>query len=465
MIIKPGRRAAIFAGLCLFAFAPPALAQDFNPAQPPAAVVQKPLGKAQRALILAALQQAPSHGLAAYDVDEGSTDEALARAVIDYARVLHGGRMEGKFTGDWHLRPPPYDAQAAFQQVAGNKKKLRNWLDRLAPQYEGYGQLQQALVRYEEIEATGGWKAIKAPKKALKVGSKDAVVMALRERLGVEYPGPTPEANPSVFDAALSEHLKGEQARLGVPVTGLLDKATVAALNVPVSDRIATIKMNLERWRWMPPSLPSYRVEMNLPAQWLEVRRGGEVPLAMKAVVGKPTTPTPMFQDVMSSLVFNPPWNVPDFIAQRDILPKAQKDKAYLVKNDYVVQDGRVIQMAGPKSALGKVKFDLNNPFAIYFHDTPNRALFEADQRTFSNGCMRLEKAQELAEFVLEGDRYWHGGGIEKTLVSGETVGTELKKPVPVFVVYRTAFVQDGRVQFRNDIYGWDAKLRDILGG
>ena len=425
------------------------------------AVLRKPLNETQRGQILQALEQAPSHGLPAYRVSQNASDAELTKAVIHYAKSLRGGRMEGKFTGDWHLRPPSYDAATAFRNAAASRNKLQPWLDQLAPRHPGYNSLRQALASYRDLEAAGGWKKIPGGA-VLKVGSKGSRVLNLRERLGMEYAAPAPLGDPSTFDLSLSMALKDEQARLGVPVTGVLDKATVAALNIPVSQRVATIEANLERWRWMPPSVPRYRVEVNVPAYWVNVFRNGQQPLSMKVIVGKPETPTPMFMDVMDGVVFNPPWNVPDSIAKRDILPKARKDKTYLIKNDYVMtEDGRVQQKAGPKSALGKVKFEMTNPFAIYFHDTPSKQLFTYDQRAFSNGCMRLEKPLELVEMVLNDQR----GAIDQTISTGETVRTDVGRPVPVFVVYRTAYVENGKVQFRGDIYGWDRELKEILEG
>jgi len=462
-------RIVAFAGACLLAAAPaPGAAQGLwsaardlvTRAVPDA---QKPLSQAQRAQILAALELAPSHGLPGYNVSEDSSDGELVRAAVSYASALNGGRMDGKFIGDWHLRPEPYDGAGGFQQAA-RKNRLRQWFQQIEPQHQGYQQLREALVRYQDLEAAGGWKKLTAGKAALKRGAKGPAVLALRERLGMEYAAPMPEGDASVFDESLAEALKAEQARLGVPVTGVLDKATVAALNVPASARVETIEANLERWRWLPRAMPHDRVEVNIPAYWLDVYRGGDRPLSMKVVVGKPATPTPMFQDVMDRLVFNPPWNVPERIAKNDILPKARKDKAYLVKHDYYINDdGRLIQRAGPKSALGKIKFNLTNPFAIYLHDTPSKKLFDESARAFSNGCIRVERPHDLAELVLSEERYWDEGSLEEVIASGETSSTELVRPTHVFIVYRTAFVQDGKVQFRSDLYGWDRKLQDIL--
>ena len=391
------------AGACLLATAPaPAAAQGIWSAAkelltPGSPGINRPLNATQRRQILAALETAPSHGLPSYNVSPDSTDGELVRAAVSYGNALHGGRMAGKFTGDWHLRPEPFDAAGSFQQAL-RKNRLRQWFQQQEPRHADYQQLREALAYYRDIDAAGGWKKLTTTKSALKVGSKGPGVLNLRERLGMDYAAPYPEGDASVFDKTLSEALKTEQTRLGVPATGVLDKATVAALNVPASQRVRTIEANLERWRWMPASMPRYRVEVNVPNYWLEVWRDNDRPLAMKAIVGKPATPTPMFQDVMTNLVFNPPWNVPERIAKNDILPKAKKDKAYLVKNDYFINDdGRLIQKAGPKSALGKIKFNLTNPFAIYLHDTPSKNLFKEGSRAFSNGCIRLEQPMDLA--------------------------------------------------------------------
>lgn len=453
----------MIAGACLLAFGAPAAAQDFFLTSASTAVLQKPLNRGERQAILAALAEAPSHGLPVYPVNEESSDNDLSRAIVDYAGALHGARMTAKFPADWHLHPDPFDAAGSYQQAV-QKNRVKRWLAALAPRQANYESLRAALARYREIEMTGGWNELKAGP-TLKVGAKDPRVRALRERLGVEYPGPTPEGDPSVFDQALSDHLKGEQARLGVPATGLLDKATIAALNVPVAERIDTIVANLERERWLPANLPGYRIEVNIPGFWLDVYRNGDRPMSMKIIDGRPHDPTPMFADVMDSIVFNPPWNVPDNIARNEIFPKARKDKTYLAKNDYIVtDDGGLMQKAGPKSALGKIKFDLTNPFAVYLHDTPSRQLFKADVRAFSHGCMRVEKPRDLAGLILEDDREYTPEVIDQTLAAGDTVRVDLGRPVPVFILYRTAFMgEDGRVQFRNDLYGWDAKLNDML--
>ena len=206
------------AGACLLAFAVPAAAQDFFLTSASTAAIQKPLNRADREAILAALAQAPSHGLPAYEVDAQSSDSDLSRAVVDYAGALHGVRMTAKFLPDWHLQPEPFDAAGLFQQ-AMQKHKLKRWLAALSPRQQTYEQLRAALARYREIDMTGGWRALEAGP-TLKVGSKGHRVLALRERLGVEYPGPMPEGDPSVFDRTLSDFLKGEQARLGQPQTG-----------------------------------------------------------------------------------------------------------------------------------------------------------------------------------------------------------------------------------------------------
>lgn len=457
------KRFAVIAGACLLAFGVPAAAQDFLLTSASTAALQKPLNRGERQVILAALAEAPSHGLPAYPVNEQSGDLDLSRAIIDYAGALHGARMTAKFPTDWHLRPDPFDAAGSFQQAI-QRNGLRRWLSNLAPRSEPYENLRAALARYHEIDMNGGWKALDAGL-TLKVGSKGPRVIALRERLDAEYQAPAPEGDAATFDPSLANYLKTEQARLGLPETGVLDKATLAALNVPVAQRIATLTANLERERWLPAAMPNYRIEVNIPAFWLDVYRDGDKPMSMKVIDGRPHDPTPMFSDTMDSIVFNPPWNVPDGIAKNEIWPKAKKDKGYLAAHDYVVtSDGGLMQKAGPKSALGKVKFDLTNPFAIYLHDTPSRSLFAKDYRALSHGCMRVERPRDLAGLVLEGDRHYTPEVIDQTIDSGDTVRVDVARPPAVFVLYRTAFLgDDGRVQFRDDLYGWDEKLNGIL--
>jgi murein L,D-transpeptidase YcbB/YkuD len=172
-----------------------------------------------------------------------------------------------------------------------------------------------------------------------------------------------------------------------------------------------------------------------------------------------------MFHDHIKAVVFNPPWNVPADIAAKEIWPKIRRDPGYMAREHFVVRPGGGLQqLPGPDCALGTIKFDLSNNFGVYLHDTPGKSLFARDSRTLSHGCMRLEKANELAKRVLQGDPDWSETKIDLTLLSGKTVRAPVRRPVPVYVFYWTVLVDDdGAVEFRPDVYGWDKKLLAAL--
>ena len=207
-------------------------------------------------------------------------------------------------------------------------------------------------------------------------------------------------------------------------------------------------------------------MELNIAAAELALHDPGAPAMTMRAIVGRPDKRTPMFQDRVLAVVFNPPWNVPPEIAAKEIWPKIRRDPGYMRREGFVVRPGGGLQqLPGPRCALGTIKFDLSNPFGVYLHDTPSRSLFAQDSRALSHGCMRLEKPNALAKRLLRGDPDWSEIRIDLALAGAKTVRAPLKRPVPVFVFYWTAFVDDdGQMEFRPDLYGWDRQLLSALG-
>ena len=249
----------------------------------------------------------------------------------------------------------------------------------------------------------------------------------------------------------------------GLADDGKLGGATRAALNVPAAARLDQIEANLERWRWLPHALPPARIEVDVAGQTVTYLQADCEALSMKAVVGDPTHRTPMFASQVEAVTFNPPWNVPASIAQAEILPKAAKHPGYLAANDFIFVEGRLQQKAGPKSALGQIKFELPSPFGVYLHDTPAKALFARSRRTLSHGCMRLEKPQALAEALL-GPQGWSPDAVAQAMAAGRTQAIALRAPLPLYVLYWTAEVPpDGRARFGPDVYGWDKELLNAL--
>jgi murein L,D-transpeptidase YcbB/YkuD len=222
----------------------------------------------------------------------------------------------------------------------------------------------------------------------------------------------------------------------------------------------------MERWRWLPQTLPADRIQVNIAAAVLTLFRGDQPYLSMKAVTGRPGDDTPMLSSVIFSIVFNPPWNVPSDIATKELWPKERAHPGYLAKHDFRVIDTgnggvRLQQKAGDQAALGHVKFDFNNPYGVYLHDTPSHGGFGRYTRQESHGCVRLERPVVLAKALLEGDPKWTPDVIDQTVAEGvTTTRTSIPEPIAVFLLYWTAFVgADGAANFRADPYGWDPEL------
>ena len=386
--------------------------------------------------------------------------------MLRYAQAVRSGRLASdNFSKDWSLKPAPYNPAPEFQQALA-QNQLSAWLDNLPPPYAGYAALQQGLIAYRKIAQAGGWPTIPAGP-VMKEGAPDARVPALRARLAAEDHTVSPAGDVG-FDHGLAVGVMRAQKRFGLEPTGIVDHATLAALNTPVDDRIGQIVANMERWRWLPAALPADRIQVNVAAAVLTVFKGDNPTQSMRAVTGKPEDPTPMLSSVVHSVVLNPPWNVPAGIAAKELYPKGPD---YLARNGFVnlpTGDGgyRLQQKAGPQSALGRIKFDFDNPYAVYLHDTPTHSTFEKYGRLASHGCVRLEKPRNLALALLAGDPVWTGDAIDQTIAAGQTVRVPLSRPVSVFLLYWTAYLgPDGQMNFRADPYGWDRELLARIAG
>ena len=459
----------------------PAAAPPPAPAPPPPPVWIQ-LGPDQVDLLRRTLGQAETHGFA-HDafipphldalLQSASSEQRhegeiqLIAATLRYARAVHSGRLApGDFMDPWGMRPAPFDAKGGFL-AAVNGDRLGPWLDSLPPPYAGYQSLRTALATYRAIAANGGWDAIDDGPD-LKLGDKDERVGELRERLMVEDPAFAALPKPKLahlFDRPLAEALMRAQKRYGLNPTGQLGKQTLAALNRPAPDRVAQILANMERWRWLPPTLPSDRIQVNIAAAVLTLFQADQPVLSMRAVTGKPDDQTPMLTSEIRSIVLNPPWNVPSDIAAKEILPKEHAHPGYMKRNDFIVistpEGGtRIQQKAGDKAALGKVKFDFVNRYGVYLHDTPTKTTFARFTRQASHGCVRLERAQILADALMSGDPVWPPDKVQQTLDSKKTVRAPLARPIAVYLMYWTAFVgPDGLAEFRADPYDWDSAL------
>jgi murein L,D-transpeptidase YcbB/YkuD len=421
------------------------------------------LSPADGQTLIAVLAASPGQGFRAdaFGQARASQDSgALLDAAIAYARAQRGLRLAADdFPPNWSIRPKAYDARADLS-AAITQGRVDAWASALPPQNPGYTRLIGAHGRYQALAARGGWPSLS---QTVKPGDQGPSVSALRTRLTIEDSAVAPGSD--IYDNALADAVKRAQARHGLAEDGVVGAATLRALNVSAADRARQIALNLERWRWMPRDLPAARAELNIAAATLQVSAPGSAPLGMRVIVGQPKKPTPMFTDAIKAVVLNPPWNVPQDIAVKEIWPKIRKDPGYMAKEGFVVKpDGGLQQLPGPRCALGAIKFDLSNSFGVYLHDTPSRSLFAQPNRALSHGCMRLEQPNALAKRLLADDPNWSEEAIDVALLAGRTVRVTLRRPLPLYVGYWTAFVdEDGTVQFRPDVYGWDAKLEGLL--
>lgn len=388
-------------------------------------------------------------------------NDALVRAALDHAHAVHAGRLDAAdFQRDWALRPQPFDPLPAFADAV-KRDRLAAWIASLPPPYAGYDALVAGLARYRAIAAAGGWPRLTADP-ALTFGGSGPKVAALRKRLAVE--DPQLEATGDRFDAGLVEAVRRAQRRYGLNPAGVVGQQTVDALNVPVEARIRQIKANMERWRWLPPELAKNRVQVNIAAAVLTVFDGDAPVMSMKAVTGRPGDETPMLASRIHSVVFNPPWNVPSTIAQRELWPKERANPGYFKRNGFRVIDtgdgGKRLQQSSEHSALGRFKFDFDNPFAVYLHDTPAQSGFSRFDRLASHGCVRLEKPADLAKLLMKTTPDWTPETIDTTVAEGKTVRAKLADPVAVYLLYWTAFSSPSGVSsFREDPYHWDETL------
>lgn len=414
----------------------------------------------------AMLADASADGIGSSDGDRAAPatgdTKALVQAALDHAQALHHGRLApSDYLWEWGLKPPAYDPWPDFI-AAVHADRLANWIASLPPAYTGYGTLKKGLATYRAIEQAGGWPVV-PDGPALAEGATGSRVATLRQRLSIEDPLLT--KSPATFDADVTAAVRRAQRRYGLEPSGTVDKATLAALNVSAHDRVRQIAANMERWRWLPPSLAPHRFQVNIAAAVLTVFDGDKPVTSMRAVTGRPDDKTPMLSSNITSIVFNPPWNVPTSIATKELWPKERAHKGYLAAHGYRViatpeGGSRLQQKSGPKSALGRVKFDFVNPYGVYLHDTPSQGTFGKYSRLASHGCVRLARPVDLAKLALQGDPTWTPDAIDAALAKGDTVRAKLPEAIAVYLFYWTAYASaDGKVSFLADPYGWDTQL------
>lgn len=418
-------------------------------------------------------------------------DLLMTDAVLKLSHDMLYGKVDPKSVyPDWQMNHEgdDLDLPQAVQQAIENVQ-LDALIESLRPKHPLYGRLRRALAEYRKIAAAGGWRPIPAVPD-IKKGDKDPRLPALRAHLAStgDLAAPLASNLSPVYGQKTFEAVRRFQDRHGLKPDGVIRSEVIEEMNVPVEKRIDQIRVNLERCRWvLREETGDVNVTVNIAGFELYYSNASGVHWEARVQVGKPYWKTPIFESRINRIVFNPTWTAPPTIVESEILPALRKNPAYLQIHKFRVLDAhgrpvspgrirwsnynadnfpyRFIQMPGPKNALGRVKFMFPNKFDVYLHDTPNRRLFDANERTFSHGCIRVENAFHLVDLILD-DPKWDKKRVNRVLHSKKTVTVHLKKAVPIQILYLTveAF-HDEDVRFPPDIYELDAAVLAGLSG
>ncbi|MDE3145339.1 MAG: L,D-transpeptidase family protein [Bacteroidota bacterium] len=385
------------------------------------------------------------------------------------AKVYKGSDIDASELG-WYIPRKKVDLTALLDSSLKTKAIAP---DQYAPLNTQYKQLQNYLVKYFELDkqTAGVWDSIPAPTKLLlKKGDSSIIITQIKKRF--QLLDETNSIDTSAkFDSILVAAVKKFQRRMGLSIDGVIGAKMIQELNVPVKQRIKQLLVNMERVRWMPAEKDTNYVVVNIPEFKMHVYDSGKLAFDMNVIVGKTTNNTVIFNGNLKYIVFSPYWNVPPSIVQKEILPGIRKNKNYLQKNDMEITGNSgglpvVRQKPGANNSLGLVKFLFPNTYDIYLHDTPNHELFNVSNRTFSHGCIRIGEPKKFAQYLLRADTAttWKSSVIDSSMHLQKERWVTLKKTIPVFVVYFTAWVdKNGILNFRKDIYGHDKKMSEKL--
>lgn len=437
-------------------------------------------------------------------------DVVLSDAMLGYLHFIANVPLKGSLwlysSTPYKLATPPLSVINQWQ-VALDQSSLNRFITSLAPAHSQYAGLHASLLHL--VPDKRAWPELTGKAK-LNLGQYSPDVPALREILvrtgmlgdSTVLPGrkaavvsPSAKAGEEeetttsskkvksgngVYDGKLVEAVKRFQRWQGLTADGVIGPSTRDWLNVTPIQRAGLVALNIQRLRLLPDKLTT-GIMVNIPDYSLVYYLNGSPALASRVIVGRPDRKTPLMSSALNNVVVNPPWNVPPTLARKDLLPKALNDPGYLERHGYTVLSGwsshaqvvnpwkvdwstitpsnlpfRFQQAPGSRNSLGRYKFNMPSSDAIYLHDTPNHNLFSKESRALSSGCVRVNKASDLANMLLQ-DTGWSDVRISETLKQGNTRYVNIPQIIPVNLYYMTAFVgEDGRTQYRTDIYNYD---------
>ena len=415
-------------------------------------------------------------------------DAVLSDAMMGYLHFIANIPVKGNrwlySDKPYALTTPPISVINQWQ-VALDNGQLTPFIASLTPQHPQYAAMHESLLKL--VGDSRPWPQLTSTA-TLRPGEWSNDIPALREilqRTGMLDATVSTSAREGrgAYDSELVAAVKRFQTWQGLGADGAIGPATRDWLNVTPAQRAGVLALNIQRLRLLPGDL-STGIMVNIPAYSLVYYQNGNQVLASRVIVGRPDRKTPMMSSALNNVVVNPPWNVPPTLARKDILPKVWNDPGYLERHGYTVMRGwnsketidpwqvdwatitpsnlpfRFQQAPGARNSLGRYKFNMPSSDAIYLHDTPNHNLFQKDTRALSSGCVRVNKASELANMLLQ-DAGWNDSRISDALKQGDTRYVNIRQNIPVNLYYLTAFVgPDGRTQYRTDIYNYDLTAR-----
>ena len=412
-----------------------------------------------------------------------------------YVTALAMGRENiGNFKIEAVVGPKQFDLLSFMENQILNGTDLKSAIAKVEPPIALYGEMEQQLVKYMSLAKQDDGEKLPVPTGIVFFGTAYEGVPRLARLLrlvGDLPPDAVIDPNSKIYDGALVDAVKKFQKRHAIRVDGYLNAETIAALNVPLSDRLQQIRLSLERSRWVRYDLAQPPIFVNVPGfRLVAFDEQGKAALTMTIDAGQEYTPTPMLEDKIEYLVFRPYWDVPADIQRDEIAPNIKEDPDYLLQNNFeaVAADGRIVtdgavspavlqqiatlklhirEKPGPDNSLGLVKFIFPNEFSVYLHDTPAWGHYfeEYSQRDKSHGCIHLSEPAKLAAWALRDKPEWTAERIQQEMKSGkDDLRVNLTNPIPVLIIYMTAALrEDGDMYFFRDVYGYDAELTEAL--
>ena len=394
--------------------------------------------------------------------DITQTELMLTGQFFTYASKIYKGSDINVEELGWFIPRKKLDLSTMLDSLITHKSNLKN---SEFPVSDSYKKLLDFLPVYNKLNDEP-WDTIAYPAKALHKKSSSEIIPLIKQKL-YALGDLSEQDTTDVFDTALVNATKSFQVRTGQKPDGVIGKTFLKQLNVSPSQRLQQILINLERLRWLPEMNDSASIIVNIPEYKMYVYNNGQLQFDMDVVVGASATGTVIFTGNLKYIVFSPYWNIPPSIIKKEILPGIQRNKNYLADHNMEIYGKNsgglpaIRQLPGPDNALGRVKFLFPNNFDIYFHDTNNHGAFNSSKRNLSHGCIRLSRPKELAQYLLRDDTtHYNSAKIDSLMNLKKEKWVTLKNPVPVMISYYTAFVDsNGKLNFRNDIYGHDSAM------